>query len=714
MTSTNFTSSIGAFSLIQTFFADPAAVGGSSELSLTSIGLYFKQKAPATGNVSGTINPGVTIAICEVRNDVPEPNRVHRLSYVRKSRSEIDLATTTTGVLSESSATDFVFDQPIKLTTGRVYGIVIKFDDPAYTLHKNVAGEALIGTNTISTGSPNLGSFIPKLYRNNNSGVYTPVNNTDLAITVRVAKYTANTATIQFVNRDYEFMNFDTRTNNFIDGEMVYQQTANSTGSIAVARGNTTVVGTGTTFSSDVTANSQIVLVANSTAQQVVRVSSVANNTLLTLQDQPRWSNTSANYQVTPVGKLYDFDPRNNKITLVDSTAANSTFLFTPSSTLVGDVSNATANLTSLSVQSVDSFTPRISIVGSSISRTDAQYVFAARSSTNTYPVAYGDRDTIKLNETNNIQSYDGHLQSRSQEVLNTLAYGASRKTGLIEMDLSVTTDDSNLYSSPALDVTEIDIFVGNNTTSNTYTAVDANTITYDTEVTNAGIAQTKHITIKTGFANNRLAEDIRVFAAAYRPLGTEVRIYAKVHNSADPDTFDDKQWTPLQIIGNESRYSSTEDPNDLVEYEYGFQQFPDTAESLAGSFTTQSGNTQIACTNDPSTELAVNDLIKIYSPQFPDNYEVAVATAVNTSIITVASAISNNNVVGSGLSIDRLLYKNTAFNNIQNDNVVRYFNSNLNTYDKYDSMQVKVVMLSDLTYLTPKVDQLQVIGVSA
>jgi hypothetical protein len=48
------------------------------------------------------------------------------------------------------------------------------------------------------------------------------------------------------------------------------------------------------------------------------------------------------------------------------------------------------------------------------------------------------------------------------------------------------------------------------------------------------------------------------------------------------------------------------------------------------------------------------------------------------------------------------------------NNNISRYYNDALVEIDNFDSMQVKIVFLSDSTYVIPKIDQIQVIGVSA
>jgi hypothetical protein len=341
--------------------------------------------------------------------------------------------------------------------------------------------------------------------------------------------------------------------------------------------------------------------------------------------------------------------------------------------------------------------------------------VFAAANSTpGGYQYVPGNARPLSNDKINDITAYDGYLLSRSNEVVNPVLYGANRKSGLIKMTIDINASNTNLFTSPTLNVSEFDLFVANNNISNNYTATDANSVVYDTEVGNAGIALARHISTKSQFADNRFAEDIRVFALAYRPQNTEVRVYAKIHSLGDPDTFDDRTWTPLTIINNGNKFSSVGDVNDLVEYEYGFPPYPESAVTLEGFATTGNGNNEIAITSDPTPLLENNNLIKIYNPVVEENYQIAVVTNVNTSVITVSTPITNNNVLGAGLKIDRLKYYNTAFNNIQNDNICRYYNSSLAAFDKYDTMQIKIVLLSNSSYIVPKVEQVQVIGVSA
>ena len=47
--------------------------------------------------------------------------------------------------------------------------------------------------------------------------------------------------------------------------------------------------------------------------------------------------------------------------------------------------------------------------------------------------------------------------------------------------------------------------------------------------------------------ANNKFAEDLLVFLTAYRPANTDIKVFARIHNSDDPEAFDDKDWTMLE-----------------------------------------------------------------------------------------------------------------------------------------------------------------------
>ena len=135
-----------SYSYIQTFFADAEIVQNSNEVFLTSIDLYFRRKPDPVANVSGNPSAGVSIAICEVENGEPVLSKTHSASISYKTYEEIF------AFGDASAATTFSFNEPLRVATGKFYGIVVIFEDPAFELWKNVVGNRLVNTNIPSVG----------------------------------------------------------------------------------------------------------------------------------------------------------------------------------------------------------------------------------------------------------------------------------------------------------------------------------------------------------------------------------------------------------------------------------------------------------------------------------------------------------------------------------------------------------------------------------
>ena len=330
----------------------------------------------------------------------------------------------------------------------------------------------------------------------------------------------------------------------------------------------------------------------------------------------------------------------------------------------------------------------------------------------------------MNSNTSTYVSQYDTFILSRSNEVLNSSLYtqtsaqpGATsvyaNKSASINVALSVA-GSSNLYVSPTVDGAIFDIYACRYDTSANTFVLDANNIPYDSEVLFNGTAKSRHISTKLTFGNNQFAEDIRLYMNAYIPANTSVQVYARIHNSADTDAFDDKEWTPMVYVENANVFSSSVDRTNFIQYTLGLPQYPPSAVTLPGTFTSAGGSVVLQATANPSTYVATNDMIKLYNPLIPSDYIVGVVASVNSSSITLGSAVSNTNVEGYGFNVDRLLYKNVGFNNIVNSNVSRYYNSSLVEFDTFDSVQYKFVLLSNTSYVVPRVDYYQAIGVSA
>jgi len=691
---------MSTFDYIQTFYVNPDTVASAAEIMLTSVDLFFKAKPAENANVSGAFKPSINVWICEVENGDPNPN-----SSMVNSVKAIDYDSVN---VSNDAQTPTVvgFSNPVLVKTGKYYGIVVKYNDPAYDIWTNVQGDRLIGsggvTNNASPGSQS--RFDGFLYKATNSNTYDKFSNKDLKFRVKVAQFVSNNVTVPLVNRDYEFFTIDPSVSGaLLGGEWCFQDIANATGTITVLSSSNTVIGSGTTFTN--LGIEDKVVVSNGSVRDVLTITNVINTTAMTVDKFPGFSAAGIGFKVPPVGVVYFTDYTKKKVYLVDSNA-NSTVKFVTGTRIIGTRSGASANVVSLDRFQVDNFKPTFMIGNPSTS--DYSMTYNIANSSNAMPATVNNLELLKFNNA----VRESYILSRSLEVDNINLYGTERKSAVVNVAFNVSVSEANRFSVPYLKTNELDFFFYQNDINNTITATLGGIADYDTEVDRNGLAKSKYISKKISFGEGKYAEDVVVYLAGYRPAGTQIKVYAKLHNSADKDAFDDKAWTPLELKNNTDRFS-TEDPKDLWEYTYGLPQFPEISAGLSGNFLTTLSSNSITTTADQSSTLSTGDLIRVYDILSPDNHEVFPVSSANSTAITLFKGVSNTNIIGD-VGVDKLKYKNVAWNNIANDNVARYVTSSYTEFDTYNTMQIKVVLLSENTHVVPKVEQIQVIGVSA
>jgi hypothetical protein len=85
------------------------------------------------------------------------------------------------------------------------------------------------------------------------------------------------------------------------------------------------------------------------------------------------------------------------------------------------------------------------------------------------------------------------------------------------------------------------------------------------------GDASVRYFTKPIELADGQDAEDLSVFLTSYKPQGTDIKVYARIHNPEDSENFADKDFTPLTQITASNTYSDSVDTSDFKEFEYGF-----------------------------------------------------------------------------------------------------------------------------------------------
>ena len=688
------------FDYIQTFYVNPDTVANVAEVMLTSVDLFFKAKPVEKANISGTSKPGINVWICEVDNGNPNPNVTILNSVKAIPYDSVNISN------DAQTPTVVGFSNPVLLKTGRYYGIVVKYNDPAYDIWTNVQGDNLIGaggvTNTASPGSQS--RFDGFLYKATNSNTFDKFSNKDLKFKVKVAQFVSNNVSIPLVNKDYEFFTVDnTVSGTFAGGEWVYQDIGNATGTVTFTTSSNVISGTSTLFDSYAVDNKIVVI--NGSSRDILTITNINSNTSMNVDRYPNFGAVGIGFKVPPVGNVYFTDYSKNKVYLSDS-SANTTVKFTSGTRIIGIRSGSSANVVSVDRFQVDNFKPSFLIGNPTTSNYSMTYNVA--NSSNAMPVTSTNLELLKFNNA----PRESYLLSRSLEVDATNLYGTYRKSAIANLTFNVTVSEANRFSVPYINTGELDFFFYQNDINNVTTETRGAITSYDTEVDRNGLAKSKYISKKISFGEGKYAEDVVVYLAGYRPAGTQIKVYAKIHNSADKESFDDKAWTPLELKNNTDRFS-TEDPKDIWEYTYGLPSYPDYHIGLTGAFLVTNNSNSITTTTNQTSTLSIGDLIKVYSVLTPDNHQVFPVASVTSTAITTFKPITNQNILGD-VGIDKLKYKNTAWNNIANDNVSRYVTSSYTEFDTYNTMQIKIVLLSETTYVVPKVEQVQVIGVSA
>lgn len=685
---------------LQTFYIDPNILEGSKTIDITDITLFFRRKPEKDTQFDDVV---VYLLDTDEQGN-PDLESKYQNSITSLPRTNVQTSSDAT------VGTTFSFDAPIRLEGNRYYAFGVEFHNKDYLLWSSKTGYALVGTSQASPGSSR--EHKGDLYEitnvnkdnvvTNQDFVSKPIYDEDLKFEIHAASYIIEDVTFNFVNEDFEFLvveNFS-GTTLFSAGDLIYQETANSSGTIAITAGQDKLVGTSTTFTG-LTEGDRILLIdsSNSEIREIATIDNVESDTILYFEE-PVTQTISGNYANPPTGFVYEYIHNNRELILHESDATSASYFQT------GGVLKSTRFDATGSIASVKDFP--VSFFNASF-QSDIPTNFKIVTKHN---LSYGDNGTFKtsnnttyedytsFSEPNYLTKYDALIMSRSNEVLNSSYLYNQDKSLHMQMTFDYQIDATTTFESPEIDIDDFTVmvsrfFIGNDPDN----------------------ALTKHFSNVMTLGKDKLAEDVRVIYNAYRPSGTELKCYAKIKNDSDPDDFESKAWTPLLFV-EEPQFSKIEDRYDLVEIEYTFPDVPESNTTLSGVVDTETLNANNVVTGTGTTftsDLVAGDIIKIYSPLFDTNYGIFSVESVDSDTqITLSQQVTNNGIIDTGLKIDTLKYPYAAFLNPDNKNIVRYFDQTGAYYDGYYSISVKTELFSNSTRIVPRVDDYRVIAVSA
>jgi hypothetical protein len=163
--------------------------------------------------------------------------------------------------------------------------------------------------------------------------------------------------------------------------------------------------------------------------------------------------------------------------------------------------------------------------------------------------------------------SYQRVVGELEYEYLDKSRYAVSKSNEVTSMSgaksssFRIALGTSTSYASPAIGLGRKSSLFVKNIVNNDAT----------NEYTRYGSASTKYVSKKVVLADGQEAEDLKVMITAYRPVDTDVKVYAKFWNPSDPETFDSKNWTLLSYLNDSDLvYSSPTDRTNFYEYEFG------------------------------------------------------------------------------------------------------------------------------------------------
>lgn len=725
---------------------------GGEVFYLTAIDVYFKQKDDAQT---------VTLELREVdENGHPIPT-ILPFSTVIKQANEVFVSN------NASLPTKFEFSSPIPVNIDKDYAIVLAPGSmsPDYRIWTAKTGDPDVTVPTLFTRQ----SFaLGTLFFSTSNRVFTPIQDEDLKFEVYRAHMSRTRGSVVLTNDDTEYLAITNVVGQFVQGEDVAQigNTYLNTTITTDPDNDNTVILTSTSISSGLveddkilivygsnqqlgTANVQVVgtTVSNSTATtttfesdyaigdfvrigtEIRQIVSISSNTSMEIDAALNIANTdTAHWQVTPIfdvlrlesanstaivvdkppqltvnstvraslqkvvgGEVKFFDESEGKLHIGDSNAANSTFkIFTSNSTylatLVGENSEATARVANVENVTFHAFTPMINKV-----------------------IPPGTSASLRLGLTrpsgavvNKDYQFDGKnnldingiavVKSKSNEISGTTI------TKTLRASINLTTQYTD--TSPIIDIDPCSLMVEKYLINNS--SAD--------EETRYGNATSKYISKRIELADGLDAEDIKLYITAYKPEGTEIKVYAKILNSADSDEFNEKAWSELRQITADSLVSSTSDQEDFKEYEYGFKFSPATTR-LTGTIDTYGNTTVEGFSTSFTSDLTANDIVKIVYSASETDYDIIPVSSITDANTLVLTA--NASQTASGAYIEKVTIPEEAFKNARNENIVRYYDENRATYDTYKYLAIKIVMLSDTEYVVPFVDDVRCIACS-
>ena len=512
--------------IAQTFWVDQASTS-DTVIQVPSVDVYFSSKS-STGN-------GVTAQIYETVNGYPG-NTMVTYGAARLEASQVNADQGNSG--NSLTPTKFTFDNPVTLGVGREYCVIIQPDgnDPDYRVWT-----AKTGQNDAISGLPvsqNVSAGV--LFTSTNKLAWTPYQDENLAMTIYKNVYNVASGTVTLANRDHDFLDISSYADGpFIKNETVFKITSEanrtfSSDTITFTAGSRTATcATSTTFDL-VNSGDNIVVdygVGQTPRYQAFKIEAKGTPSVggeLTLEQPAILSNSDATFYNTVVGTMdYFYESKIDllaRMILIDSSADGNSVdngdKFIDGDTIRGVESEAygiVGTVTDLPVNALN-----MNLYKTDYNRTRTGFKLYKDSST-TEDLTPGitthlNKSLYEIKSKSNLTSSD--IPFKVEVALENLVSSNESK------------DSSPVFDHEITNAHLVEYVVNNDDTG---------------EEGSQGNADSKYITSMITLASDMDASDLSVLLTAYKPIGTDIKVYGRLQNSADLRSFSGVEWTELE-----------------------------------------------------------------------------------------------------------------------------------------------------------------------
>jgi hypothetical protein len=294
-----------------------------------------------------------------------------------------------------------------------------------------------------------------------------------------------------------------------------------------------------------------------------------------------------------------------------------------------------------------------------------------------------------------NINFYAGDIVQQANATVTTSGVVISSNTSTIYV-VNVTSSNTSSVAK----------FLASNTTIYNSTQSNSATITGVTSFDEIGGTTQKYasryISKNVILADQQDAEDMICYITAYRPTGSNFKVYGKFLAGADSDSITSKDWSAMTELSDPSLTSSLVNKDDFVELVYDL---PTSVMVIANSASVNATSANITVSS--TSGFTAGGFVYVAANNTSTNtinFNVRQVIAVpNSTVLTVASnlsIISANATVGV---IPGLESQYGAFRYANNSNIIRYTTSADGVFETFKTFSTKIVLVSNTTQIIPR-----------